>query len=69
MTTAFEENPLSVLRIRDVYPESRILIFIHPGSRIPELGYRIPDPTTVPKEKGENIFGPTIFVATNIIKL
>jgi hypothetical protein len=26
----------SVLRIRDVYPGSRILIFTHPGSRIPE---------------------------------
>jgi hypothetical protein len=24
----------SVLRIRDVYPGSRILIFTHPGSRI-----------------------------------
>jgi hypothetical protein len=30
-----------VLRIRDVYPGSRILIFIHPGSRIPDLGSRI----------------------------
>jgi hypothetical protein len=27
-----------VLRIRDVYPGSRILIFTHPGSRIPERG-------------------------------
>ncbi len=27
---------LSVLRIRDVYPGSRILIFTHPGSRIPD---------------------------------
>jgi hypothetical protein len=33
-----------VLRIRDVYPESRILIFTHPGSRIS-------DPKTVTKEK------------------
>ncbi len=30
-----------VLRIRDVYPGSRILIFTHPGSRIPGLGSRI----------------------------
>jgi hypothetical protein len=30
-----------VLRIRDVYPGSRILIFTHPGSRIPDLGSRI----------------------------
>jgi hypothetical protein len=27
-----------VLRIRDVYPGSRILIFTHPGSRIPDPG-------------------------------
>ncbi len=31
----------TVLRIRDVYPGSRILIFTHPGSRIPDLGSRI----------------------------
>jgi hypothetical protein len=37
---------LSVLRIRDVYPGSRILIFTHSGSRIP-------DPKTVTNEKGE----------------
>ncbi len=30
-----------MLRIRDVYPGSRILIFTHPGSRIPDLGSRI----------------------------
>jgi hypothetical protein len=35
-----------VWRIRDVYPGSRILIFTHPGSRIP-------DPKTVTKERGE----------------
>jgi hypothetical protein len=28
----------SVLRIRDVYPGSRILIFIHPGSKNRERG-------------------------------
>jgi hypothetical protein len=33
-----------VLRIRDVYPGSRILIFTHPGSRIPDPGSRISDP-------------------------
>ncbi len=33
-----------VLRIRDVYPVSRILIFTHPGSRISDPGSRIPDP-------------------------
>jgi hypothetical protein len=36
----------SVLRIRDVYPGSRILIFTHPGSLIP-------DPKTATKERGE----------------
>jgi len=35
-----------VLRIRDVYPGSRILISTHPGSRIP-------DPKTATKERGE----------------
>jgi hypothetical protein len=37
---------LSVFRIRDVYPGSRILIFTHPGTRIP-------DPKTGTKERGE----------------
>jgi hypothetical protein len=36
----------AVLRIRDVHPGSRILIFIHPGSRIPGS-------TTAPKEEGK----------------
>jgi hypothetical protein len=36
----------TVLRIRDVYPGSRILIFTHPGSRIP-------DPKTATKERGK----------------
>jgi hypothetical protein len=41
----FSHNHLeAVLRIRDVYPGSRILIFTHPGSRIPDPGSRIPDP-------------------------
>ncbi len=54
-----------MLRIRDVYPGSRILIFTHPGSRIsdpgsripdlgsriPDLGSRIPDPKTATKER------------------
>jgi hypothetical protein len=35
-----------VLRNRDVYPGSRILIFSHPGSRIL-------DPKTAIKERGE----------------
>jgi hypothetical protein len=32
---------------------SRILIFTHPGSRIPDPGSRIPDPKTATKERGE----------------
>jgi hypothetical protein len=40
---------------------SRILIFIHPGSRIPNL-------TTAPKG-GKILFGLPFFVSTNIIKL
>jgi hypothetical protein len=35
---------VAVLRIQDVYTGSRILIFIHPGSRIPDLGSRNSDP-------------------------
>jgi hypothetical protein len=31
----------TVLRIRDVYPGSRILFFTHPGSRILDPGSRI----------------------------
>jgi hypothetical protein len=38
----------AVLRIRDVYPGSRILIFTHPGSQIPDPGYK-----TATKERGE----------------
>ncbi len=34
----------AVLRIRDVYPGSRILIFTHPESRILDPGSWIPDP-------------------------
>jgi hypothetical protein len=37
---------LPVLRIQDVYPGSRILIYTHPGSRIS-------DPKTATKERGE----------------
>ena len=51
------------LRIRDVYPGSRILIFTHPGSRIP-------DPKTATKERGEKKFVVIpIYVATNFTKL
>jgi hypothetical protein len=39
----------AVLRIRDVYPGSRILLFTHPGSRIPDL-------KTVTKERGVKKF-------------
>jgi hypothetical protein len=51
-----------VLRIRDVSPGSRILIFIYPESWIP-------DPTTATKEEGEKIVVLPFFGATNIAKL
>jgi hypothetical protein len=35
------------------FPGSRILIFTHPGSRIPDLGSRIADPKTATKERDE----------------
>jgi hypothetical protein len=43
-------------RIRDVYPGSRILIFTHPGSRISDPGFRIPDPARIsdPGSKNSN---------------
>ncbi len=50
-----------MLRIRDVYSGSRILIFTHTGSRIPDLESRIPDPKTATKDKGENLFCQPIF--------
>jgi hypothetical protein len=52
-----------VLRIRDLYPGSRILIFTHRGSRIP-------DPKTATKERGEKKFVVITFnVATNFTKI
>jgi hypothetical protein len=59
-----------VLRIRDVYPGSRILIFTHPGFRIPDPGSRIPDPKTATKERSEkNFFVIPFYIATNFTKL
>ncbi len=43
-----------VLRIRDVYSGSRILIFTHPRSRIP-------DPKTAAKEMGEKLLSYLFF--------
>jgi hypothetical protein len=37
-------------------------------SRIPDFGFRIPDPTAT-KEEGEKNFVLPFFVATNIIKM
>jgi hypothetical protein len=49
---------------------SRILIFTHPGSRIPDLGSRIPDPKIATKERGEKKFDViSFYVATNFAKL
>jgi hypothetical protein len=53
----------------DFYP-SRIPIFIHPGSRISDPGFRIPDPKTAKKERSEQIFFVILFyLATNFTKL
>jgi hypothetical protein len=60
----------SVLRIRDVYPGSRIQDPDFYPSRIPDLGSRIPDPKTATKERGEkNIFVMPFYVVTNFTKL
>jgi hypothetical protein len=54
---------IPVLWILDVYPGSRILIFTHPKSRIP-------DPKTATKERGEKkLVVITFYVATNLRKL
>jgi hypothetical protein len=39
-----------------------ILIFTHPGSRIPDPGSRIPDPKTATKERGEKKLMSYIFI-------
>ncbi len=51
-------------------PGSRILIFTHPGSRIPDLGSRIPDPKTGRKERGEKKkFFQTLFCSHKFHKM
>jgi hypothetical protein len=60
----------AVLRIRDVYPWTRIPDPDFYPSRIPDLGSRIPDPETATKERGEKkIVVITFYVATNFTKL
>jgi hypothetical protein len=49
------ESEKSVLGIRDVYPGSQILIFTHPGSRIPDPGSQIPDPGSRISDPGSRI--------------
>jgi hypothetical protein len=49
----------AVLRIRDLYPESLIMTFFHPGSRIP-------DPTRTKKSRGEIFIWPSFFVVLRI---
>jgi hypothetical protein len=54
---------VTVWRIRDVYPGSRIPFFTHSGSRIS-------DPKTATKERGEkNFVVITFYVAINFTKL
>ncbi len=49
----FRSALIRMLRIRDFYPGSRILIFTHPGSRISDHVSRITYPKTATKERGE----------------
>jgi hypothetical protein len=58
---------LAVMRIRDVYPVSRILIFVHPGSRILDPGFQIQQPEQRKGEKLLVVF--KFFAATNFTKL
>jgi hypothetical protein len=68
MTASSVADPGCLSRIPD--PGSRILIFTHPGSRIPDLGSRIPDPKTATKERGEKkLVVIAFYVATNFTKL
>jgi hypothetical protein len=61
---------VAVLRIRYVYPGSRILIFTHPGFRISDPGSRIPDSKTAMKIRSEKkIIVILFFGAINFIKL
>jgi hypothetical protein len=49
---------------------SRILIFTHSGSRILDLGSRIPDPEIATKERGEKkLVVKPFFVVKNFTKL
>jgi hypothetical protein len=49
---------------------SRILICTHPGSRISDLGSRIPDPKTATKERGEKkLYVKPFYVATKFNKI
>ncbi len=57
-----------MLRIRDVYPGSRILIFSFYQSRISDPGSRIPDPKTGTKERDKkNLLSYLFFTKLKII--
>ncbi len=60
---AFSQNLLSVWRIRDVYPGSRILIFTHPGSRISDPGSK----NSNKRERWKKICYHTNFTKLNIM--
>jgi hypothetical protein len=53
----------TVLRIRDIYPGSRILIFTHPGSRISDPG------NGNKREDEKKLVVIPFYVATNFTKL
>ncbi len=58
--TDLDADPQTVLRIRDVYPGSRILIFTHSGSQIQKQQQ---------KRGVKKISCQTFYVATNFTKL
>jgi hypothetical protein len=58
-----------VLRIWDVYPGSRTRIFVHPRSRIADLGSWIPEPKAARTERGEKFSCHTFFCSQKNQKL
>jgi hypothetical protein len=59
--------PLRPLRIQDVYPGSRILIFAHSGSQISDPGFRIQKQQQ--KRRVKKFVVKPFFGATNFTKL
>ncbi len=68
--TSGTPTEIDTISVADLGCLSRILIFTHPGSRIPDPGSRISDPKTATKERGKIFFFVIPFYgATNFTKL